>query len=309
MNDQPSNQHNNDEIDLRELVATLWNGKWIIGGMTAVFAVAAVIVVLMLPNQYKATAVLAPAQSGSASLSGALAAQFGGLASLAGISLGAGESDEAQIAMEIMKSWGFIDKFIKKQGIEVEVFAVEEWDAGNKQLIIDNALYDAESNKWVRNPSSGKPVEPTSWELYEVFKKRLSISQAKDTGLVSVSIEYYSPQLSKQWVDAYIELINNHMRERKLEQVNSNIEYLQTQIEKTSISEMKEVFYQIIEEQTKSKMLAEASPEYAFVTVSAAMVAEEKSKPKRALLSVLWTTLGCVLTIIWVLTINWVKNG
>ena len=66
------------------------------------------------------------------------------------------------------------------------------------------------------------------------------------------------------------------MRARKLEQVNRNIEYLAVQIEKTAIADMREVFYQLIEEQTKSKMLAEASPEYAFVTVSKAMV------PKRS---------------------------
>jgi LPS O-antigen subunit length determinant protein (WzzB/FepE family) len=64
---------------------------------------------------------------------------------------------------------------------------------------------------------------------------------------------------------------------------------------------MREVFYQLIEEQTKSKMLAEASPEYAFVTVSKAMVPEEKSKPKRALVCILGTLLGGMLSVLWVL--------
>ena len=49
---------------------------------------------LSVPNQYIATALLAPAQQESGGLSGALG-QLGGLASLAGVSIGGGESSEA----------------------------------------------------------------------------------------------------------------------------------------------------------------------------------------------------------------------
>ena len=48
---------------------------------------------------------------------------------------------------------------------------------------------------------------------------------------------------------------------------------MQQQIERTSNPKMQEVFYNIIAEQTKNKMLAEASPDYAFVAVSALRVA------------------------------------
>ena len=54
------------------------------------------------------------------------------------------------------------------------------------------------------------------------------------------------------------------MQQRQVEKVTNNINYLQAQIEQTSIAEMQEVFYNIIEEQTKNKMLAEASPDYVF---------------------------------------------
>ena len=78
------------------------------------FAVASIIYALSVPNQYKAMALLAPAKSDGGGLSGALG-QMGGLASLAGISLGGGESGEAQIAQEIMKSWSYIEEY---RGIE-----------------------------------------------------------------------------------------------------------------------------------------------------------------------------------------------
>ena len=289
-----------DEIDLRELFGVLWAGRTIIAGVTSMFAIVAVIYALTIPNEYKATAVIAPAQSGVSGL-GDMASQLGGLASLAGINIGGGEGGEAQEAMEIMQSWGFIEKFIEKNDLAVEVFAADGWDRSNNELTIDSDVYDVGKNEWMRNPPSGKTPAPSSWELYEEFSARLSVSSDKKSGLVSVSVEYYSPLAAKQWVDLFVVTINEHMRDRKLAQVNNNIQYLEAQIEKTAIADMREVFYQIIEEQIKNKMLAEASPEYAFTTVSRAMLPEEQSKPKRALICILGTLLGGMLSILVVL--------
>ena len=83
--------------------------------------------------------------------------------------------------------------------------------------------------------------------------------------------------------------------------MKSNIEYLQAQIEKTSIAEMKEVFYTIIQEQIKNKMLAEASPEYVFVAVNPSMLPEEKSQPKRALICVVGALIGGILSVLFIL--------
>jgi uncharacterized protein involved in exopolysaccharide biosynthesis len=289
-----------DEIDLKELFSVLWAGKKLIIAITGVFAVISVIYALSVPNQYKASALLAPAQQQSGGLSGALG-DLGGLAALAGVNIGGGESGEAQIAQEIMRSWGFIAQFVTENNIAVEVFAADGWDSKNNQLSIDGDLYDTEAKRWVRNPPAGKTVNPTSWELYEEFIEDISISADKKTGLITLSVEYFSPYLAKQWVDQLIVAINQHMQQRKLQMVNSNIEYLEAQIVKTPIAEMKEVFYTIIEEQIKGKMLAEASPEYVFVTVSPAMVPEEKSQPKRALICILGVLLGGMLSVAFVL--------
>ena len=114
-------------------------------------------------------------------------------------------------------------------------------------------------------------------------------------------MEYYSPYLAKQWLDLYVAAINAHMQQREMAKVTRNIEYLQIQIKKTSIAEMQEVFYTIIEEQIKSKMLAEASPEFAFESVGPSMVPEVKSQPKRSLICILGTLLGVMLSVLIVL--------
>ena len=298
-----------DEIDLRELFGALWAGSRKIIAITAVFAFVSVIYALSLSDQYKATVLLAPAQSDSSDLSGALG-QLGGLASLAGVDIGGGDSSEAQMAQEIMKSWSFIDVFIAENNISVEVYAAEGWSRGSNELQIDDDIYDAETKTWlVENDNTGEVGPPSSWVLFQAFSERLVVSENKKSGLVSVSIEYYSPQIAKQWLDMYVAAINAHMQQRQMEKVTNNINYLQAQIENTSIAEMREVFYTIIAEQTKNKMLSEASPEYAFVAVSPSMVPEEKSQPERAFICIIGTLLGGILSVLLVLVMHYARKS
>jgi len=306
--DQPLLNQYDDEIDLRELFAVLWAGKIKIIVITAVFAVASFIYALSVPNQYKATALLAPAQSDGGGLSGALG-QLGGLASLAGVSLGGGESGEGQIAQEIMKSWSYIEGFIADNDLAVELAAVQGWSKGSNELQINDSVYDTENKQWLVENEAGVTGPPSSWWLFQAFSGRLTVSEDKKSGLVSVSFEYYSPQVAKQWVDMYVESINRFMQQRQVDKVTRNINYLQEQIEKTSIAQMQEVFYTIIEEQTKNKMLAEASPEYAFVAVGPSMVPELKSQPKRALICILGALLGGMLSVLMVLIMHYAKKS
>lgn len=297
-----------DEIDLRELFGVLWSGKITIIVITAIFAVGSVFYALSIPNQYKASALLAPAHSDGSGLSSALG-QLGGLASLAGVNIGSGQSSESQIAQEIMKSWSFIEKFIADNDIEVEVYAAEGWSKGSNELRIDENAYDIENNQWLTKDSNGNVVPPSSWQLFKTFSGMLSVSEDKKSGLVSISIEYYSPQMAKEWLDMYISAINGYMQSRQVDQVSNNIDYLEAQIDKTSIAEMREVFYTIIEEQTKNKMVAEASPDYAFVAVSPSMVPEQKSQPKRARICILGTILGAMLSVLLVLASHYTTSS
>ena len=308
-NSSQVSQYQDDEIDLRELFSVLWAGKVKIIAFTAVFAFASVIYALSVPNQYRATAVLAPVQSDGGGLSGALG-QLGGLASLAGVSIGGGEISESQIAQQIMQSWSFVEEFIADNDLAVEVYAAEGWDKSADMLEIKDDIYDVEKGQWlIDGDDTGELRPPTSWELFESFESRLVVSEDKKSGLVSVSIEYYSPKIAKQWLDMYVDAINRHMQERQIDKVSRNIEYLENQIEKTPIAEMQEVFYTIIEEQIKSKMLAEASPDYAFSAVSPSMVPEEKSQPKRALICILGTLLGAMMSVLWVLVAHYARKS
>ena len=82
-----------DELDIIELISVILAGKTKIISITIAFAIFSAIYALSIPNQYKAVALLAPAQSDNSSLSGALD-QLGGLASLAGVNLDNNSTNE-----------------------------------------------------------------------------------------------------------------------------------------------------------------------------------------------------------------------
>lgn len=289
-----------DEIDLRELFGILWKGKWWVIGITALFAVASVFYALSLPNEYKATAIVAPAsESGGGGLS-KMAGQLGGLASLAGVNLGSAETTDAVIAIEIMKTWGFQDEFIKKHKLQVAIFAAKGWNQAKNELIIDEELYDVTQKEWIREVPRGKTVEPTSWELHQKFKLGFSIKQDKDSGLVRIAFKHYSPDYAQKITKWLVEDVNILLKARAQNEATKNIDYLEGQIKRTSLSDMQNIFYSLIEEQTKNKMLADVSDEYVFKFLSAPLVPEEKAGPKRALLVVISLILGFILSLIFI---------
>jgi uncharacterized protein involved in exopolysaccharide biosynthesis len=291
-----------DEIDLRELWNAIWAGKWIVIATSIVFAVVSILYALNQPNIYKATTLLAPAgeQSGASGLA-KMAGQFGGLASLAGVNLGGGGTDKTGLALEVLKSRYFIEKFITKHNLEVSLMAVENWQRETDTLVIDLKIYDEKSTEWVRDVSYPKAPEPSSWETYEAFSELLSISQDKETGMVTLSMEYYSPKVAIQWLDWLVDEINTEIREQDKTEAQNSINFLRSKLEQIQLADMQNVFYQLIEEQTKTIMLAEVSKEYVLKTIDPANAPDDKAKPKRALIVVLGTMLGGMLSVLIVL--------
>lgn len=289
-----------DEINLRELFCTLWKGKWFMLAITAASAAISVAVALWLPNEYKAEAVLTPASASSTSSLSRLAGQFGGLAALAGVDLGGqSDGDKTVVAMELMKSWGFQEQFIRDNQLEVAVYAAKGWSRAANRLVLDPDIYDPTGKKWTRNVrfGDGKAAEPNGFELYQELSKRISISQDKKTNLIRLSVEYYSPYMAKEWVDKLIVAVNRNLQERDRAEAKKSIEYLEDKMSQTGLTEMKSVFSRLIEEQTKNLMLADVSDEYVLKTLSAAKVPLEKSKPKRALICVLGVVGGLFFSV------------
>lgn len=290
-----ANQYD-DEIDLKELFIALWKGKWLIILTTIVFAAGAVAYALHLPNIYKSDVLLAPSESSGQGGLSKMAAQFGGLASLAGINLNSGSSSQTDLAVQVLKSRQFIDAFIQKHELLVPLMASKGWALAQNTLIYDEKVYNVQTNAWLREPVGLRGSKPSEQEAYDRFiKEVLSVNQDKESSLYTISVSFYSPFIAKRWATWLVEDINQVMRDRTIAESTQNLNYLNEQLAKTAVADMQSTFYKLIEEQTKSLMLAEVQEEFVFKVVDPAVVPEIKAKPKRALIAVLGTLLGGML--------------
>ena len=182
-----------DDIKLSHLIEILWSYKLFIIVFTITCSLATVVYAINKPNEYEAKGIYMPKADDSAGGLSKLAGQFGGIANLAGVSLGGGGENKTEVAIELLKSRSFLQSFIERYNLTAPLMAAEKWDEQTNQLIYNPELYDVENGIWVREAPPGKAVEPTSWEAYEFLKNNIDIEFESKKGIVKISLTYYSP--------------------------------------------------------------------------------------------------------------------
>ncbi|WP_233008859.1 Wzz/FepE/Etk N-terminal domain-containing protein [Rheinheimera faecalis] len=287
----------NDEIDLRELFSLIWKGRWFVLLFVLLSTLISVVIALGLPNVYKSDVLLSPVSESSGIKMGG---QIGGLAALAGVNLGGEGGDKVSLALEIIKSREFIARFIGKYDLKVQIMAAKNWSMSDNRLSYDEDIYDVQNSVWVRDVSAPFKPEPSLLETTLIFSKMFNVSRDKASGMVTLSVEFLSPIIAQQWVTLIVKEINDDMRRRDLEEAESSITYLNKQLEQTNLSDMRTMLFSLIEEQTKTIMLANVRDEYILKTVDAAVVPELKVGPKRTLIVGLGFCLGLLLGMLFV---------
>ena len=237
-----------------------------------------------------------------------MSGQLGGLASLAGISLGGGGANQTAMAKAVLQSRAFLAGFIDRHNLSIPLMATEAWDMENGKWVINREVYNPETGEWLTN-EQGESLKPKDWNMVKKFKGSLSLTSDKETGMFTLNVNSQSPPVAKEWAEKLVHDINEHMREQDVKEAEARIAYLEGKLQETNIAGMQQVFYQLIESETRTVMLANAQQEYVFKTIDPAVVPQEKSGPKRALIAVVATMLGGMLGIFSVFIIAFIQNG
>jgi LPS O-antigen subunit length determinant protein (WzzB/FepE family) len=208
----------------------------------------------------------------------------------------------------MLKSREFFGQYLYDQ-ILVDLMATEGWDSASKTSIVDNSIYDSASQKWVRNVGPSFQVKPSLQEAHKAFVDgSLSVSKDKQTGFITLAITHYSPSVARDWVLMIVNGVNDAVRARDVQEAKNSIAFLNEQRLKTSLVSLTEVFAELIEEQTKTVMLAAASEEYVFQVIDPPVAPELKSEPSRARLCILGVLSGGVLAVFFVLIRHYAKS-
>src|SRR5579883_1558080 len=106
-------QHIDDELTLKQLVRIFWRGKWVLVGFALVAALGAAVAAKVTPRKYQASVTISVVTDSSASglSASGIASRLGGLASLAGISLGTDTRKSESLA--ILQSEVLTEQFIQ----------------------------------------------------------------------------------------------------------------------------------------------------------------------------------------------------
>lgn len=293
----PGYESYNKETDLFELVQNLWKDKWLISSITGFAAVISLLVALWLPNVYQATTLLKP-QSAEGGIGG-LARQYGGLASLAGISLPSGDGEsKTALAIEVLKSKRFAYEFTTRHNLLPALFAAESWDWATETLSLDADVYDSASQKWVREVKAPRTAEPSPEEVHELWNKTVTVREDKKSAFVTVSLKHRSPVYAKQWLDLLVVDINEALRAQDLAESERAVAYLEGQLKQTNVAEIRELLAGLLRSHMESRMMATVEPNYVFSVIDPPTVPELKNEPKRALICVFGTLLGGMLGVL-----------
>ncbi len=192
---------------------------------------------------------------------GSLANQLGGLASLAGVNFSPNGGTGQQSAA-VLESHHLAEEFIKR-----------------------NALMPVLLEK------SSKP--PTLWLAVKKFTDGvLTIRKDQRKGVTTVVVVWTDPVIAAEWANAYVALANELIRKRALDEATRNIEYLNGQLAKTDSVDLRKAMYNLIENETKTLMVANGRQDYAFEVVDPAVPPELKLGPHRLLNTLIGLMVG-----------------
>jgi capsule polysaccharide export protein KpsE/RkpR len=161
-------------------------------------------------------------------------------------------------------------------------------------LRYDPEIYDITRNTWVREARELRSAEPANNEIYDEFMKRLVIFQEKQTGVITVSLEFLSPDLAQKWLQLFVTEVNEAMRRNDVKEATTTIEYLDKKLQETQVTEVRELLFSLLEENTKTLTMATVRPDYVFKLIDPPYKPDMKSGPVRSLI-VLGALFGCFM--------------
>jgi uncharacterized protein involved in exopolysaccharide biosynthesis len=257
-----------DEVTLKDLVQLFRGRGLLIAGCALAFGIAAGVAAYIAPKWYQASAVLSPVAATATGATGSsISSTLGGLAALAGISVGSDSRKSESVAMLVSEA--LTERYI---------------EANNLLPIIYKDDWDAEKRSWK------KPKDfPTLWKANQYFKKSIrTVAIDSKTGIITITIQWKDPLLAATWANGLVDMANDYLRSKAIQESEQNIAYLTGEAAKTNIVEARQAIYTILQGEINKAMLARGSKEYAFKVIDPARPPERKSSP----ITSLWAVIG-----------------
>ncbi|GAC1621954.1 MAG: Wzz/FepE/Etk N-terminal domain-containing protein [Nevskia sp.] len=272
-----------EDATIYDLFGAVWQKRFfVLSGMIA-GAILGAALAFSIPAQYESTVILlSTAENNSGALGGGISsvlAQIGGTSALSDLSL-SGRS-QASEALATLQSRKLTEAYISEKKL-LPIFFSPKWDN--------------DKGTW---RSKDESYAPTLWQANALFDKNIRrIVEDKKSGTIKLIVTWTNPNLAAEWANDLVFRANQYLRDRAIQKSNQNLAYLNGQLARTSVVELQQSIYKLIENEIKAVMVAQGNDEYAFKIIDPAVPAEKKSKPDRLLIIICGILLGLSFTIL-----------
>lgn len=210
-----------------------------IGIFTATTLLLAVALAVILPRSYRAEVAVTEVTSEEGLGGGKGGGALSDLAGLAGVNMGRQGKSAERTA--ILHSRALVEAFIKRRSL-VPVLMPK------------------------------KNSKQTMWFAVRRFHdKVMHLKEDLQAGVITLTIDWTDPATAADWANDFVALANDVIRRRDAENAERNIAFLNQQVLKTNDVDLHRAIYNLIEDETRTLMLANSRPDYAFALVDPAV--------------------------------------
>ena len=338
--------HKDDEIDLIALLKTVFVARRFVIKTTILFAVLGVILALVSPTKYTASAKFVPQLS-----EGRTNSSLGGLASLAGINLSAimgsqpqeiSPSLYPQIAESIPYRLALLEAKVGSNETSFRNYILDQ-SSGlailpllKKYTIgLPGLLFNKQTDNNETLDNSLFQVTKEDRGLFKFLAQVLSIDVDDQEGLVSISVELSDRMVAAQLAQSATDLLQSNIIEFKSQSARNNLDFIERQHEskrqefeevqdsiaifkdqnlnitsslyQNQLSRLESQFtvtssvFQELAGQVEQAKIQVNKDTPIFTIIEPVSVPLERSKPKRTMMVIIWTFLGFVFSVGWVL--------
>ncbi len=152
-----------------------------------------------------------------------------------------------------------------------ESIAVLKSDAFTREFIARHGLIEP----LFKDKRKADDDPPTMGDALDLFNKEVRSISVDGLGLVTMRIAWTDRQLAAQWANAMVKEVNERLRLRAITEAEQSIGFLNAELQKTRVTELKSAIYRSIEAQINAIMIANIKKEFAFKVIDPARVPDE----------------------------------
>lgn len=186
----------------------------------------------------------------------------------------------------------FLYKFIEDNNLLHTLFE-EDWNKDTERWEVKGL------RRWIYGDTI------SIWDGYSKLSGILTVSTDEATGITTISVKWTDPKLAAAWANKIVDTANQQLREYAIKESQAILSQLETQLRRTSVLELQQALYGLMETQLARVIAARVHPEFALKVLDRAVVPEDQAIPYlQLILVIVGLFLGLIIALSLVLLLH-----